>query len=151
MSFHLPHEIVQILQKHSILEKLLDRDGLDPVALRHLLSCEEEAACILLALGLWFDECPCNWDRTESIAVLSLNLPGQTGTNASIQLPITCFSEKQKGPNTWHDIMSVVKWSLDNLATQAGQLLQDMMAQLGSPLTRREKLAKQCRGPALWR
>ena len=89
---------MQILQKHRILEKLLDRDGLDPVALRHLLSCEEEAACILLALGLWFDECSCNWDRTESIAVLSLNLPGQTGTNANIRIPIRCFGDQAEMP-----------------------------------------------------
>ena len=117
MAFHLPHEIVQVLQHTSLLEKLLETDGLDPVSLEHLDACEEEAGCPLLALGLWGDECPCNWDRSESLAVLSLSLPGLTGANSTMRIPITCFGEKQKGPNTWQDIMAVVKWSLEILAT----------------------------------
>ena len=117
MAFHLPHEIVQVLQQTSVLEKLLAADGMDPVALEHLDSCEQDAGCPLLGLGLWGDECPCCWDRSESLAVLSLSLPGLSGANSTIRIPITCFGEKQKGPNTWQDIMSVVKWSLDILAT----------------------------------
>ena len=129
MAFHLPYEIVQVLQHTSVLQKLLATDGLDPVSLRHLDSCEEEAGCVLLALGLWGDECPCNWDRSESLAVLSLSLPGLSGDKSSLRIPIICFGEKQKGPNTW----------------------QDMIAAHGSNLTQKGKLAKQCRGPALWR
>ena len=117
MAFHLPHEIVQVLEDSGSVEKLLETDGMDPPSLVHLDECEHEAGCALLGLGLWGDGCPCNWDRTESLCVLSLNLPGQTGPNARIRIPITCFGDKQKGPNTWHDIMSVVKWSLEVLAT----------------------------------
>ena len=117
MAFHLPHEIVQVLQELSVLEKLLDTDGMDPISLEHLNSCEEAAGCPLLGLGLWGDECPCNWDRSESLAVLSLSFPGLAGAFKSLRVPITCFGEKQKGPHTWHDIMSVVKWSLEILAT----------------------------------
>ena len=117
MAFHLPHEIVQALQENGVLEKLLETDGLDPTSLEHLDSCEREAGCALLALGLWGDECPCNWDRSESLAVLSLSLPGLTGEKSNMRILITCFGEKQKGSNTWHDIMSVVKWSLEVLAT----------------------------------
>ena len=117
MAFHLPHEIVQVLQELSVLEKLLSIDGMDPISLEHLNSCEEAAGCILLGLGLWGDECPCNWDRSESLAVLSLSFPGLAGAFKSLRVPITCFGEKQKGPHTWHDIMSVVKWSLEILAT----------------------------------
>ena len=117
MAFHLPNEIVQVLQENSALEKLLDTTSLDPKSLMHLDECETDAGCALLGLGLWADECPCNWDRSESLAVLSLNLPGLSGDKSSLRIPITCFGEKQKGPNTWHDIMSVVKWSLEILAT----------------------------------
>ena len=100
VAFHLPNEIVQVLQHTSLLEKLLETDGLDPVSLEHLDACEEEAGCPLLALGLWGDECPCNWDRSESLAVLSLSFPGLTGAYAKIRIPIACFGEKHKGPNT---------------------------------------------------
>ena len=100
MAFHLPHEIVQELQELSVLDKLLSTHGFDPISLEHLNSCEEEAGCALLALGLWGDECPCNWDRSESLAVLSLSLPGLTGAYSTMRIPITCFGEKQKGPNT---------------------------------------------------
>ena len=37
MAFHLPHEIVQVLQQTSVLEKLLEPDGMGP--------------CIIDALG----------------------------------------------------------------------------------------------------
>ena len=30
----------------------------------------------ILALGLWMDGVPCNWDRTDSLEVFSLNFPG---------------------------------------------------------------------------
>ena len=48
---------------------------------------------------------------------MSLNFPGLLEALGSLRIPITCFGQKQMGPNTWHDIMSVVKWSLDILAT----------------------------------
>ena len=51
MAFHLPHEIVQVLQHLCLLEKLLATDGFDPVSLMHLDSCEQDAGCVLLGLG----------------------------------------------------------------------------------------------------
>ena len=117
LAFHLPHEIISVLEAMST-EKLMDKLGLDPVALRHLLKVEAETECSMLGVGIWGDECPCNWDRTESVSVLSLSLPGQSDPKfANFRCPITCFGHKQVSPNTWHDIMKVVKWSLQVLAT----------------------------------
>ena len=117
LAFHLPHEIILVLEAMSG-NKLMDKTGLDPVGLRHLLKVEEETQCSMLGVGVWGDECPCNWDRTESVSVLSLSLPGQSDPKfANFRCPITCFGHKQVSPNTWHDIMKVVKWSLQVLAT----------------------------------
>ena len=117
LAFHLPHEIIVVLKALSS-EKLMDREGLDPVALRHLLKVEMETLCSMLGVGIWGDECPCNWDRSESVSVLSLSLPGQSDPKfANFRCPITSFGHKQVSPNTWHDIMKVVKWSLQILAT----------------------------------
>ena len=41
MAFHLPHEIVQVLQELSVLDKLLSTDGFDPISLEQLNECEE--------------------------------------------------------------------------------------------------------------
>ena len=91
---------------------------MDPITKDHLRQCKEQSGCTrLLALGIWGDEMPCNWDRTESVAGVSVNLPGLTGTRKALRLPVTALPAKQVGPNTWHDIMEVVAWSFDALAT----------------------------------
>ena len=117
LAFSLPHEIVKVLAEQGDLEKLKARAGLDPLALQHLLECELGESCALLALGLWADGTPCNWDRTESVDTLSLNFPGLAGELKNLRIPVTALSHKHVGPNTWHDINAVVKWSLMVLAT----------------------------------
>ena len=117
MAFWLPHEIVAKLIKVGILEKILETDGMDPLAKAHLDACELEAQSKLLGLGLWADGVPCNWDRTESVQVLSLSLPGLTGEFEQLRIPITALSHKHVCEETWVDIMAVVKWSLQVLAS----------------------------------
>ena len=76
VAFLLPHELLEALQQLGSDEVLNDLDGMDPKTLSHLKSCEAKAGCKLLAWGLWGDDVPCNYDRTESIFTISINLPG---------------------------------------------------------------------------
>ena len=65
-----------------------------------------------MALGLWGDGVPVNYDRTESVETFSLNVPGIKEPYHTLRLPITAISRKQIGPNSWDDILEVVRWSL---------------------------------------
>lgn len=79
VSFLLPHEFIATLVQVGDPERLYETRGLDPKSLEHLRSCEAQAGRRLVAVGLWGDGAPCNWDRTESIEVFSMNLPGLSG------------------------------------------------------------------------
>ena len=79
MHFLLPHELVALLVRVGDKQRLLETDGMDPKTLQHLRECEGKAGESLLAIGLWGDGAPCNWDRTESLEVFSINFPGLTG------------------------------------------------------------------------
>ena len=112
----LPHEPIAALAKAGRREVFMCRVELDPLSLNHLQSCERKAGQGLLALGLWGDGVPVNWDRVESVETFSLNLPGQSGTYKPLRLPITFLSRKQVIAKTWTDIMEVIAWSLRHAA-----------------------------------
>ena len=76
MWFLLPHEVLAVMHRIGDAEKLYDCAGYDPLTRQHLQKCEASAGCKLLGLGLWGDGAPCNWDRSETMEVLSWNLPG---------------------------------------------------------------------------
>ena len=79
ISMLLPHEMLATLVRFGDREVIYNVDGMDPHTLAHLRYCEREAGCRLVGLGLWGDGAPCNWDRSESLEVFSVNLPGLTG------------------------------------------------------------------------
>ena len=114
-AFLLPHEYIETLARLGSLECLLATEGLDPLSREHLEHCQRRAQCRLVALGLWGDGVPVNWDRTESVETLSLNLPGQAGQYKPLRLPITAVSRKQISENTFDDMMTVIAWSLVKL------------------------------------
>ena len=68
-------------------------------------------------MGRWHPQTSLTWDRSETVETLSLNLPGVTGQFKNLRIPLTALSSKQVCPHTWRDIMSVIKWSLEVLAT----------------------------------
>jgi len=86
------------------------------VSLSHLQSCEEKAGHELVALGLWGDGVPSQWDRTQTVEAVSLNLPGQSGKWAPMRLPVTAFPRGCVSDHTWDDVLSVVAWSLHHAA-----------------------------------
>ena len=110
-SFLLPHELIFALQKHGDLGRLLDKSGLDSTSLKLLQERETWAGGSLLGLGLWTDGVPCNWDRSESVEVVSLSLPGQVGKYKNLRIPLVAIPRKQVGPNTFDDIFEVLAWS----------------------------------------
>ena len=71
----------------------------------------------LWGFGLHGDGVPCNYDRTQSCMLTSINLPGLTGKNGRLRIPLvilpdSCFSE-----NTFDDVMGVIAWDLSLLLT----------------------------------
>ena len=76
----LPHEIVQSLLKRNSIEALTKQTCMDCTTIDHLEKAKSELGMAttqpILGLGLWMDGVPCNWDRTDSLEVFSLNFPG---------------------------------------------------------------------------
>ena len=118
LAFFLPHEILEALARLAADKELLyNRAGLDALGRGHLESACASAGCNLVGLGLfWGDGVPCNWDRSESVEVFSLNFPGQEGEYKPLRIPLTALSRKQVSTHTWDDILSVVHWSLVHCA-----------------------------------
>jgi len=75
----LPSEVLSAIHSRSDPDLLYSRKDMDPKTLEHLQKCEAEVGQKLIALGLWGDGAPCNWDRTESIEVFSWNILGMPG------------------------------------------------------------------------
>ena len=111
------HEVVAVLLKHGFREKLLAKDHFDPLSLQHLLSCEAQAMCELLGIGIWGDGAPTQWDRGESIDVISLSLPGLAGDYRNLRIPLIVLPHSRMCSETWTDVFAIIKWSLTILAT----------------------------------
>ena len=116
VAFRLPHEYVNAIMQHGTRERILSTERMDPLTLAHLRKCEQEAGCNLLAVGLWGDGMPCNWDRSQSVDAFAINFPGCPEMK-SLRLPVTAFSHKHISEHTWHDVSEIVAWSLNILGT----------------------------------
>ena len=91
----LPHEHVETLARLGNLAVLRQKTGLDPISLSHLEEIEAKLGCPVLGLGVWGDGVPCNWDRSQSLDCISLNIPGLAGRWKNLRLPLTCLNHKQ--------------------------------------------------------
>ena len=110
------HEVVAVLLKYGFSDKLMSKDNLDPLTLNHLLHCEHEAGCKLLGIGIWGDGAPTQWDRSESIDVISLSLPG-IKEHHTLRIPLIVLPHSKVCSETWQDVFAIMKWSLVILAT----------------------------------
>ena len=110
------HEIIAALLKHGFRDKLLSKEHLDPLTLEHLLHCESEAGCELLGIGIWGDGAPTQWDRGESIDVISISLPGIVEFH-ELRIPLVVLPHSRVCSETWQDVFAIVKWSFVILAT----------------------------------
>lgn len=117
VAFLLPHELVAALCRSCSLDALMAKDRLDRNTADHLRVCEEAVGGQLLGLGLWGDGVPCNWDRSDSLQMFALNLPGLPPPWHTLRIPLTGFSKKHfAGKRTYDDLMAVFAWSFQQLA-----------------------------------
>ena len=114
--FLLPHEIVARLYSLATVDKIFETISMDRFTRDHLEECELKAGCRLLGLGLWGDGVPCNWDRDESVNILSLTFPGLGPDFSGLRIPIVAVPDMLFSKNTWDDIMDVVSESFIALA-----------------------------------
>jgi hypothetical protein len=112
LPFLLPHELLASFRKLNSLEDMCQTGGLSASSLLNLNRIKASMSeSQVIALGLWGDGCPCNWDRSESIEVVSLNFPGIEQWN-NLRMPLTVISKKYLTVgNTFDDIMDVIAWS----------------------------------------
>ena len=109
----LPHEVLSALSRFANPDVLHARDGLDPKSEAHLSRVESVAGDRFVSIGLWGDGVPCNWDRSETLEVFTLSLPGLAPPWANLRIPITGLSRKHvSARNTYDDILNVIRWSL---------------------------------------
>ena len=95
LPFILPHEVVEVLVRRGPgKEALLCQDGMCMESRRHLQqACDELKVAQLLGLGLWLDGVPCNWDRSASLEVVALSLPGLPEESKNFRLPLTVIEK----------------------------------------------------------
>lgn len=118
MPLLLPHELMMMLVRRGSRAALLCQDGMCMETRQHLQrACDELRVPELLGVGLWLDGVPCNWDRTQSIEVVTMSLPGLAGRSANFRVPLTLINKrfciKHK---TLDDILEVLSWSFRCLA-----------------------------------
>lgn len=114
----LPHEIIWALAQHNRTEDLLDDHGMSATCKSHLATmCSKFQVSSALAAGIWIDGVPCNWDRSQSLECITLNLPGLRDGTGRLRIPIAVINKrfllKEK---TFDDILSVVAWSFQWLS-----------------------------------
>lgn len=119
----LPHEVVwRMLEDGPTADFLLQHQALGTQDMSHLRGvCEELGIDSSRALGvsLWGDGVPYNYDRSASLDVFSLSLPGLAdGRFQNMRIPLFALDHKHvlKGA-TFDDLMRVLAWSFTHLAS----------------------------------
>ena len=97
-----------------------------------------------VACGLWSDSTPMNYDRTESLEVLTLAFPGFSGPNSQIRIPLVAFGKKFLAKHiTLSQIMDVVAWSFQ-MALNGSYPVKGYSGELLDDPYRRRKAGKDC-------
>ena len=115
----LPHELIASLARRNSTDCLLVRDGMSNECKDHLQQIETKVnQSNLLGIGLWCDGVPYNWDRSQTLEVVSMSLPGLDGSNAQLRLLLFGVNKKLLLTTaTFDDLFSVLSWSFRCLAT----------------------------------
>ena len=116
----LPSEVLATIWKLGVQDVLLDTDNLDTESLRHLQWIKEKLGVeSAMGIGIHGDGIPCNYDRTESVIMISINLPGLSGRNGRMRIPLIALPDWAASSNTYDDIMSVIAWQLRHLLVRS--------------------------------
>jgi hypothetical protein len=113
---NLPLELLEMLWELGLAEVLLSTDNLDTDGKKHMAWMKEQLQVDeLWGWGLHGDGIPCNYDRTESVIMISLNLPGLKGKNGRMRIPLVVLPDFAVSENTFDDIFTVIAWSMRHL------------------------------------
>ena len=144
----LPHEVVDKLCFFGDMNVIMGQSGFDAVTARHVRNASAQLGETPLGVGLWQDGVPCYWDRSISCEILSLFLPGLDREHRSFRCPLAALLNTHVGPNTFHDIFEVMRWSLALLARKEWpDRRHDGGEWLKSDSYRKQKSATQPRYP----
>ena len=119
VSMLLPHEMIASLIKKDNREALLQKTNLCTASQQHVTKVANDLnipEADLIALALWGDGVPFNWNREESLEVFTICFPGASGQLQQMRLPISGVSKRHCTANTYNDILAVFAWSMQSLA-----------------------------------
>ena len=107
------HEVLKVIWDLGLEAVLLSEANLDSTGKQHMEWMRQHLDVdTLWGFGLHGDGAPVNYDRTESVIIISLNLPGLPGKNGRLRIPLIVLPDHCVGENTFDDIFEVVAWSL---------------------------------------
>jgi len=113
VSFLLPHEIIHALGEHG--DPLQAQQGTPEDVKAHLNFCSAQMSTPveqILAISMWGDGVPYNWDRSQSLDLISISFPCFVGENAKIRIPVVGLDHRQIIKHkTYDDIMQILAWS----------------------------------------
>jgi hypothetical protein len=113
---NLPSEILEVLWDLGVAEALLSEKNLDTAGKSHMKWMREHLGVTeLWGWGMHGDGIPCNYDRTESVIMVSLNLPGLSGRNGRLRIPLVILPDYAVSENTFDDIMDKIAWNMRHL------------------------------------
>ena len=117
ISLLLPHEVLHELAGRNDLATFIDQRNISQDASLHLSNMKQQFdKQNAIGVAFWLDGCPCNWDRTESLEVLTMSVPGLNDENRNVRIPLAALPKHFVCDNdTWDDIMQVMSWSLSYL------------------------------------
>ena len=107
----LPHELISSLVKKDNHQALLAKTNLCSATQQHMHKVAHELAipeAELIAVALWGDGVPFNWDRKESLEAFTMCFPGLAGEGAKLRIPLTGLSKRHcSSRNTYDDLFTV--------------------------------------------
>ena len=117
LAFLLPHEwLGKLAARIKDASLLATWQGLGPTAQSECARAAQELQCKdLIPLSFWCDGVPYNWDRSQSLEVMNLGMPGVPEW-MNLRIPFTCFEHKRLSTNTFEQIFEILIWSLQSLA-----------------------------------
>ena len=106
-------EVLHTIWQLGVPDAILETENLDSDSLAHLIHLQTVLGVVAsLGYGIHGDGVPCNYDRTESVVMISINLPGLSGANGRMRIPIICLPDYAVGPHTFDDIFEVISWQM---------------------------------------
>ena len=113
ISILLIHELLEMICKLGLMEVICSTENLDKQGKSHLEWMKQQLhADELFGFGIHGDGIPCNWDKSVSVIMISLSLPGVGGQYKGLRIPLVILPDFAISDNTFDDIMDAFAWSM---------------------------------------